>query len=182
MKKILVIIILLVSLKSFGQTTQLPMIDGKVVYTEVVTLDSSFKKDDLYINAKKFFIDIFNSGKDVIQMEDKDAGIVIGKGFTSVNYKVNFLHTFPTKIWHTVKISIKEGKYKFEITNMTYYYLYVSDNQFSGRTISKDVKGDIEDFPKHNKDLVYNQVDKDIKDEIKKLKSYMSKKQSTSDF
>lgn len=177
MKK-LMFITLFFSIKSYSQKQILPLVDGKVDYTEIVQLDSNYKKNDLYLNAKKFFIDVFNSGKDVIQMEDKEAGLVIGKGYLSVNYRNSFLYTFPTRIWHTIKISIKDGKYKYEITDMSYFYHVTADQYSRGA----DVEGSLENFPKHNQDKTYRDIDVEMKDEIAKLKTYMAKKQSTSDF
>lgn len=177
MKK-LMFITLLFTVKSYAQKEILPMVDGKVDYVEVVQLDSSYKKNDLFINAKKFFVDVFNSGKDVIQMEDKEAGLVIGKGYAVVDYKANFMYTFRTKIWHTVKISLKDGKYKYEITEMSYSYHVPADQYSRGA----DAEGSLENFPKHNQEKTFKEIDSEIKDEIIKLKKYMAKKQSSTDF
>ena len=49
--------------------TSLPKIDGKYEYTEVIQLDTAFKKDMLYKNSKLFFADIFKSAKDVLQYD-----------------------------------------------------------------------------------------------------------------
>lgn len=176
MKK-LMFITLLFTVKSYSQTQTLPMVEGKVDYIEVVKLDSSYKKNDLYLNAKKFFVDFFVSGKDVVQMDDKDAGIVIGKGNLLVSYKANFAMTYKTRVSHTIKLSLKDGKYKYEITDLSFEIILPSGNHVAGNE-----SGTIEDFPKHNKDKFYSDLQDEIKDEITKLKTYMAKKQSTADF
>ena len=57
----------------------LPLKDGKVTYTDVIQLQG-VSKDEMYKRAKHWFVDTFNSGKDVIQLDDKKNGEVIGKG------------------------------------------------------------------------------------------------------
>lgn len=54
--------------------------NGNLNYNEVVQVDT-IKKDELYLRSKQFFVDVFKSANDVIQMDDKDAGVVVGKGF-----------------------------------------------------------------------------------------------------
>ena len=58
----------------------LPKAEGQYEWAEVVQMDSSVKKDDLYRNAKLFFANEFKSAKDVIQYDDRGEGKVIGKG------------------------------------------------------------------------------------------------------
>src|ERR1700685_53659 len=58
----------------------LPKVDSQYEFTEVVQLDSSYKKDDLYRNAKLFFTDVFKSAKDVLQYDDREQGKIVGKG------------------------------------------------------------------------------------------------------
>ena len=65
---------------SFGQIYTIPKVNGKYEYSSIITLDSTYKKDDLYRNAKLYFVDNYKSAKDVIQYDDKDQGKVIGKG------------------------------------------------------------------------------------------------------
>ncbi len=67
MKNVLLSVFILVSYISFSQKTKevteetvktlynsLPKIDGKCEYSEVVQLDSTYKKDVLYKNSKLF--------------------------------------------------------------------------------------------------------------------------------
>lgn len=57
----------------------LPISDGKVVYEGVIQMDSICKYD-LYFRAKRVIIDQFRNSKGAIQHDDKDNGIIIGKG------------------------------------------------------------------------------------------------------
>lgn len=109
----------------FGQDKLLgilPLKDGNVNYSGVVQVDSiskdTTKKDELYKRAKRWFIDTYNSAKDVIQLDDKENGEIIAKGFFEVSRQVGFLLTTQTfNIWQTFKIQVKDGRYKYEITD-----------------------------------------------------------------
>ena len=178
MKSILVCALFL-PLFSIGQNKEIPIKDGEINFTEVVILDSSFKKNDLFINAKKFFVDVYHSGKDVIQLEDKDAGIVIGKGYFVTLWKASFLFTYEFQVWHTIKISLKDGKYKYEISDFRYKY-YTPPSQYS---IGGWNEGNLKDWKKaHNGEKTIQDAMVKQDAEIVQLKDYMSKKASTSDF
>jgi len=62
------------------------MKDGRIVYEGIVETPN-LAKMDLYNNAKQWFVDYFNSSKDVIQNEDKDQGRIIGKGIIFIYRK-----------------------------------------------------------------------------------------------
>ncbi len=100
-----------------------PEVDGVINYTEVVTVDSTIKKEELYNRAKMWFVDNYKSANDVIQMQDKDAGVIIGKGLFSYQYNPMSLSDRTTiNISHTVKIYVKDGKYKYEIVDLSGKY------------------------------------------------------------
>ena len=83
---------------------------GKIVYTEVVEMPG-VTKDVLYSRAYEWFAKSFVSANNVIQMQDKEAGKIIGKGCYGFDKnKVNF----------TLSIYLKDGKYKYEITDFVH--------------------------------------------------------------
>lgn len=98
--------------------SSLPKVDGQYEWTEVVQVDSSLKKDDLYRNAKMFFANEFKSAKDVLQYDDRAEGKVIGKGnFHIEDLQNTFLVIFTDKrdVNFTIEIFCKDGKYKYRI-------------------------------------------------------------------
>lgn len=100
-----------------------PEVNGKINYTEVINLDSTVKKDELYNRAKTWFAENYNSANDVIQMQDKEAGILIGRGVYSYGYNPASLSDRITiNISYVVKIFVKDGKYKYEITDLSGRY------------------------------------------------------------
>lgn len=93
MKKIiLALLVITLSLRSFGQSNT----------SDVVTVDSTLKKQTLYSNALAFFALEFKSASDVIQMKDSETGTIIGKGI------VNDQNV-------TITIVCKDGKYKYNV-------------------------------------------------------------------
>jgi len=102
-------------LLTFGQIIdELPKDEnGNLNYSEVIQAES-VSKDDLYLRAKQFFVDVFKSANDVIQMDDKESGIIIGKGFSDIYTKVMGVLT-QQQMWYSIKIQSKEGRYKYTI-------------------------------------------------------------------
>jgi len=96
----------------FGLCGQEPL-----TYTEVVQVDS-ISQNELYNRAKLWFATIYNSSNDVIQVDNKEGGEFIGKAI--LKYIPN-IHSGneQTKgnIKYTIKIFVKEGRYKYIITD-----------------------------------------------------------------
>lgn len=117
--KYLIALFALVSLCASAQT-RLPMDSAtkQYSYSEVVIVDST-SKDELYLRAKEWFANSFKSANDVLQMDDKEAGKLIGKGNTDIHVKSVGL-TVPVMLKFTVKVTAKDNRYRYEITNLIY--------------------------------------------------------------
>ncbi len=153
-----------------------PEVNGEINYTEVVSLDSSIKKDELYYRAKKWFADTYKSANDVIQMQDKDAGTLIGKGIFVVQYILNFMgHADPADVSHTVKIYTKDGKYKYEITDF-------SDRYYTEEWLSVPINNKPPIGNKKNKLKFLTEVNAKVLELIESLKKAMGKPIAGKDF
>ena|ERR1035437_2484093 len=75
MKKVLFICSLTILLLSSCATTQTAF--TPITLTETATVIGS--KNDVYVKANLWLVDVFNSAKSVIQFSDKDAGVIKGK-------------------------------------------------------------------------------------------------------
>jgi len=94
-------------------------ITKKITYSEVI-VDSLTNKQELFSRAREWFAKAYNSSTNVIQMEDKESGKIIGKALMSVNTK-SLGVIFPNgNINYTISIYIKDGKYKYEITDFNH--------------------------------------------------------------
>lgn len=100
--------LLLISSNVFAQKDtiiSLPIQDGKIFY-EHVYQDSGMTKNNLFIKSKDVFLRLFPDTKDVIQNEDKDNGIISGKGNFDMSFDV---------IKFTIRILVKDNKYKVQM-------------------------------------------------------------------
>ncbi len=101
----------------------LPFFSFAQEYVEVVEVPGK-NTDQIYATAREWFAQTFNSANNVLQMDDPISGKLIGKGTTHVSesYVTGGLGSIPiTMDWYpnfTIKVSIKEGKYKCEITDI----------------------------------------------------------------
>lgn len=93
-------------------------------YSEVVHVEGKTAQQ-LYTSAREWFAKTFVSANDVIQMEDPTSGKIIGKGSNHISesYVVGkgLATFFTTTDWYptyTLKIEVKEGRYKYELTDI----------------------------------------------------------------
>ena len=108
------LVLLLLSAKSYGQLISLPEQDGKVYYKKVY--EDSATKEQLFERAKDVFIRLFPDTKSVIQDQDREAGTITGKGYFQFDIKGGaFNSTFPQMVECTFRITTKDNKYRVEI-------------------------------------------------------------------
>jgi len=149
----------------------LPLKNGKVTYSAVVEVDS-VSKDELYNRVKRWFVNTYNSGKDVIQLDDKENGEAIGKGFFEETWMVTFYAAQNVKVWQTVKIQLKENKYRYEITDFRMKY-YVAPSAYTKGT---DIDIALEEWNKDrdsNNKKFYPKIDSRVKAIILSLEKAM---------
>ncbi len=105
---------------TFGQVIEeLPTDEnGKINFNEVVLIDS-VPAGELYLRAKRFFVDTFKSANDVIQMDDRQASIIIGKGYSDIYIKIAGPPT-SLQMWYSVKIQGRDGRYRYEIYDISF--------------------------------------------------------------
>ena len=151
----------------------LPLKDGKVTYSDVIQIQG-VSKDEMYKRAKHWFIDTFNSGKDVIQLDDKENGEVIGKGCFKVLWMVSFYSTQSINVWKTIKIQIKDDRFRYEISDfkMKNYYLPSENASISDVGIPLEVWNKGHDS---NNKKFYPKINNQITALIKSLENALEK-------
>ena len=115
MKTLLTFFLAFTSLSLYSQNLPIDNKTGKVTYEEVVTVEGTYA-EGIYIRANEWFAKTFNSAQDVIQMQDKEAGRIIGKGSISVTlmkYQQGFFE-------FTISFYAKDGRYKYIITDINH--------------------------------------------------------------
>ena len=135
MKNLLLLIgIIFFYYNSSGQQTGKP-----VIFVSVETVDSTTKKETLYIKGLEWLARHFTNANKVIQVSDKEAGLILAKGsFTyrapgfmlsgSENRSISFL----------LKFSFKDGKYKLELSDFSDEVLgSITDGDYEDHSLSK---------------------------------------------
>lgn len=100
--------LLLIPLTSISQ---MPMKDGKVIY-EMIDSSVTGTPQQLQVKAKMWMANTFNDSKAVIEVDDKDAGEVVGKGNAAWGSLPPYTGYF------TIRISCKENKYRCQIYDL----------------------------------------------------------------
>jgi|GEM_PF-1116044 len=170
----------------------LKKVDGQYEFTEVVQLDSTYKKEILYRNAKLFFANISRSAKDVLQYDDREEGKVIGKGTVQITEHQNVLLSAFSEIRttnFTLEISSKDGRYKYRMFGFSSDFTYgESDKRKPERittgTLTVDqayARSEKGGTKKMERNLFLNTLT-EIKLTQDHLKEFMCKKPSKDDF
>lgn len=91
---------------------QIPTKDGKAFY-EVIDSAAMGSKQEIYHKARTWMAEAFKDAKEVIQLDDKENGELIGKG----NFAWSTTFT-PYRCRFTIKISARENKYRVQVYDM----------------------------------------------------------------
>ena len=78
-------------------------------------------KEQLYVLINYWYTSTFTSGKEVIQLNDKEAGVIIGKGFVEgIATHSGGTNSYKVNLCPIIKTDIKEGKIRITYT-VPYY-------------------------------------------------------------
>jgi hypothetical protein len=102
---------------------KLPVKDGLISYEKVIPQIGT--KGSLQSSASRFVAEIYRSANDVIQLNDRESGIIIAKGnFEITNESKQLIgnsNVISTrKILHTLKIELKDNRYKVTLSNFEF--------------------------------------------------------------
>lgn len=157
MKKLIFILLITLPIISICQDVPLDSMTNKVCYSGIVNVDST-TKDVIYSKAREWFTVTFASANDVIQMDSKDQ--IIGKAFQNI-YVTSMGMQVKTRMFYTVKIYIKDNKYRYEITDIYYKsyptaqagsYTSYPEDWFIPETKMLKKNGEAKPLPKSYKD------------------------------
>jgi len=178
---IIALMMCLVSSMSFGQkeTPKLPIdsLTSKITYSEVVYVDSLANKQELFSRAREWFAKSYKSSTNVIQMEDKESGKIVGKALMQVYHKALGSNYPSGYINYTISIYIKDGRYKYEVTDFHHTGQLVSSGNIPDFGICEKMINTTDKTMGMSYQKTYNyylyQMDNNIKDLISELKAAM---------
>jgi hypothetical protein len=104
----------------------LPLVNGKITYTDIIKIDSSKTKDLIYTALRTWLVKAFVSSKNVIQFEDKDNGIIMGKANIAVTSKKGWDYGV---VNFSLTLHVKPGRFKYEITDFVHEF-WTSNDQY----------------------------------------------------
>ncbi|MGI4864631.1 MAG: DUF4468 domain-containing protein [Janthinobacterium lividum] len=123
--KTILLLALLASFTASAQTVApvfpIDATTGHVTFEGVVPTEG-INKADLYSHARTWFAKTFASADAVLQLEDATAGKLIGKGFTDIHVSTGYYSPVRTKLWFTMQVEVKDGRYRYEITDLAFGY------------------------------------------------------------
>ncbi|MGH1516936.1 DUF4468 domain-containing protein [Chryseobacterium sp. JK1] len=177
MRKIILLTFLLLNSLLFCQ---------ELTYEEVIPVDSSVTKEELYNRARTWFAKSFKDEGEVLTIQDKDTGEISGNGSFRYRTKKMFfgLWCIVGNIHFKINIYLKDGKYKYTIHSLTHEGSYFDGN----RPISYGLLTVDENAPQPSRGGANDKVWRDIKvksDEkivaiISDLRQAMTKNHETS--
>lgn len=78
-------------------------------------------KNEIYVEVNNWFVHSFGSGKSVIQLNDKEAGCVIGKGYVdALGSNSGFFNKSDAAAWVILRVDIKDEKVRVIATIQSY--------------------------------------------------------------
>lgn len=85
---------------------------GPLQFQDVVTVEGATKAQ-LYDAALRWFPTVFKSGKDVLQLQDKEAGLLVGTAIEPCPYSGGLLvGSLNGRLRYRVAIEVKDGRYR----------------------------------------------------------------------
>lgn len=131
--QLLTLALLFITTLSFSQDKEesqikenliIPTKNGVIFYEQVAQCTDGHK--ELYLKARKWFVDTFRNAKSVIQMEEKEDGKLAGKAYHTYKFS-NGMSSSDVSIDFTLNLDIKDGKYRVQ-----FYDMYGSNTNVNG--------------------------------------------------
>lgn len=92
--------------------------DGTIGWFRIIEVPGK-SKEEIYTNLRVWFSESFKNSSEVIKMDDKDLGIIIGNGNVVLNPGKNLF--FEHRLGFTLKVEIKDSRFKATLSNLGYY-------------------------------------------------------------
>ena len=102
--------------------------DNKNVTIFKVIEAPGLKKEEIFNRALNYFTYNYVSGKSVIQTQDKENGLIVGKGiYNNIHIGISLLTTY-VDAYHILRVDVKDGKARIIVTLTEYEKKLVGGN------------------------------------------------------
>lgn len=150
---------------------------------EIKIVDSiPLSKQELYTRARAFIAYSFNNSKNVIQMDDKEAGKIICKGSMKLSSKGTFGFTYQNNVDFTLTIDVKNNKYRAIISDLYHTGLGVPPEYPGGAIENEKPACGTLFIPKKDWEKMKKAMKKEATTYLDRLKEAMLKESKTGDF
>lgn len=119
---------------------------GQIEYSKVVQVEG-VSKNQLFNNAKIWLADTYGDLDAVIELEDREQGLIIVEGYFRALSNGSYGTEISVRVRHSLKIQTKDGRYKYTLYNLIANY---PSNQYSSGG-TKSFESIFEDEDKLNK-------------------------------
>jgi hypothetical protein len=174
-----IIIIVLIALFNTA-FAQLPVDPATHLITFTGVIQANGTQAELYSRAREWFAKTYNSATDVIKMDDKDK--IVGKANMIAYYKNYHFGN----IFYQVSVYLKDGKFKYEITDFYHKGEFVNTGYSYTQTPDLGHCEDLMNSSKKRDQKIFEAFSKQINDEIEplisSLKEAMNNQVATKDF
>lgn len=84
--------------------------NNSLTYTQVIECGEQIK-EKLYVTLNHWFVESFNDANSVIQLNDKEEGVIIGKGYLSdIAGHLGGMNAYNVSVHPIIKVDIKDKK------------------------------------------------------------------------
>ncbi len=106
--------------------TEYPLDQNRQIsFTSIIDAPNK-TKDELFVMLNNWFVASFNSGKSVVQMTDKEQGVILAKGYLSgVGSRTGFSKSVTVGEYIIIRLDIKDAKIRL-ITSIQEYHMDTS--------------------------------------------------------
>jgi hypothetical protein len=140
---------------------------GKISFQGISSIEG-LKKDELFNKVKLWVINSYPSPKDVINVEDKEIGVLKLKPIFKKQKKSDNI-AYDEVIHFDLDLYVKDGKYKYILTNIRSSLLFAGDTRYDKNPIEKALLISKDD-PEQMKHYEYRKIWSDeIKNEVSNL-------------
>jgi hypothetical protein len=93
--------------------------NGNVTVMKIIEVPE-LKKDEIYNRVLNYFTYNYTSGKSVIQTQDKENGLVVGKGlYINSHVGISFVTTY-VSTWHILRVDVQDGRFRVIVSLVDY--------------------------------------------------------------
>ncbi len=99
----------------------IPVKDGEIVYEIIDSTYPGKTKEEIFVAAQSTLVQKFKDSKAVLEVADKNAGHLMGKGNVVFEF-VGTIQVVGIRVPFIIDIQIKTGKYRVQFKSISSYY------------------------------------------------------------